>query len=52
MALTHVAGDDMDEMLQEEAEDVFHEDGRLEAGGQLFPHSCKKELLISWNAHK
>lgn len=29
MALTDIAGDDLDEMLREEAEDVFYEDGRL-----------------------
>lgn len=29
MALTDITGDDLDEMLREEAEDVFYEDGRL-----------------------
>lgn len=29
MAVTDIARDDLDEMLREEAEDVFYEDGRL-----------------------
>lgn len=31
MALADVARDELEEMLREEAEDVFYEDGRLEA---------------------
>lgn len=34
MAMTDIAEDDLDEMMREEAEDVFYEDGRL-AKGQL-----------------
>lgn len=34
MAVTDIAEDGLDEMLREEAEDVFYEDGRL-AEGQL-----------------
>lgn len=29
MAMTDIAEDDLDEMMREEAEDVFYEDGRL-----------------------
>lgn len=32
MAVTDIARDDLDEMLREEAEDVFYEDGRLARG--------------------
>lgn len=35
MAVTDIAVDGLDEMLREEAEDVFYEDGRL-AEGQLW----------------
>lgn len=35
MAMTDIAEDDLDEMMREEAEDVFYEDGRL-AKGQLW----------------
>lgn len=31
MALTDIAGGDLEEMLREEAEDVFYDDGRLQA---------------------
>lgn len=31
MALREMARDDLEEMLREEAEDVFYEDGRLDA---------------------
>lgn len=34
MAMTDIAEDDLDEMMREEAEDVFYADGRL-AKGQL-----------------
>lgn len=33
MAGTDIARDDLDEMLREEAEDVFYEDGRLASDG-------------------
>lgn len=29
MAVTDIAEDDLDEMMREEAEDVFYEDGRI-----------------------
>ncbi len=32
MAMTDIAEDDLDEMMREEAEDVFYEDGRLAKG--------------------
>lgn len=32
MARTNAAEDDLDEMMREEAEDVFYEDGRLTEG--------------------
>lgn len=32
MAMTDIAEDDLDEMMREEAEDVFYEDGRLAEG--------------------
>lgn len=32
MAVTDIARDDLDEMLREEAEDVFYEDGRFARG--------------------
>lgn len=35
MALTDVARDELDEMLREEAEDVFYEDGRLAGAGSV-----------------
>ncbi len=34
MAMTDIAEDDLDEMMREEAEDVFYEDGRLAKGQQ------------------
>ncbi|CAM9335139.1 unnamed protein product [Lampetra planeri] len=35
MAVTDIAEDDLDEMMREEAEDVFYEDGRLAKGQML-----------------
>lgn len=34
MALTDIAGGDLEEMLREEAEDVFYDDGRLQPAEQ------------------
>lgn len=59
MALTDIAGDDLDEMLREEAEDVFYEDGRLAnedgvggveagAGSQVAPAHRWRRLGSGW----
>lgn len=35
MAMTDIAEDDLDEMMREEAEDVFYEDGKARQGSAV-----------------
>ncbi|GLD60649.1 rho family-interacting cell polarization regulator 2 isoform X1 [Lates japonicus] len=48
MAMTDIAEDDLDEMMREEAEDVFYEDGRL-AKGQLW-RERERAWVYRWAA--
>lgn len=48
MAVTDIAEDDLDEMLREEAEDVFFEEGRFPKG-QLYME-WKQKLVYRWAA--
>lgn len=42
MAVTSIARDDLDEMLREEAEDVFYEDGRFARGQAHVWEGCSR----------
>lgn len=48
MAVTDIAEDDLDEMMREEAEDVFYEDGRI-AKGQMWT-VWKRAWVYRWAA--
>lgn len=48
MAMTDIADVDLDEMLREEAEDVFCEEGRL-ANGQLYNLKAGLDLQVGYS---
>lgn len=58
MAVTDIPEDDLDEMMREEAEDVFYEDGRLAKGSAgkcwetsvgLLVGSCSRSRGSLWS---